>query len=363
MKAKNYLAISLIGAIMGSMFTFMTLPFFASDLINTATTTAPSPLNTTINVSDKHVDNIYKAIISKGMPSVVGITTVSPSLSSILGGDTNLGTGFIIDVRGYILTNSHVVDDGNAKQVTVKFSDSTSTPAEILWTDKAIDLAIIKVEKENLPVAELGDSDTVEVGDISVAIGNPIGLEFERTATEGIISGLERSIMVKNMDGTTTQMDGLMQTSAAINPGNSGGPLLNMKGQVIGINSAKAREGEGLGFAIPINVAKPIVDQFIKNGSFKKVVMGINVVDVRRYQQELGVDMGVDQGLIIVKMESGSIAEKSGLQSLDVILKLGKQEIKTREDLMRYLYQVKEGDKVKAVVWRNDKEVEVDIQF
>lgn len=366
MRAKNYLALSLIGAILGSMLTFMAMPFFTSELVKTSTTPIPTPLNSTINVSpDKEVDNIYKAIILKGMPSVVGITTVSaPTFGNILGGSgTGLGTGVVIDPKGYILTNSHVVDDGNAKQVTVLFNDATSVQAEILWTDKAIDLAVIKVEKENLPVAELGDSDKIEVGDIAVAIGNPIGLEFERTATEGIISGLDRSIQVKNADGTVSKMEGLLQTSAAINPGNSGGPLLNIKGQVIGINSAKAGEGEGLGFAIPINVAKPIVDQFIKSGSFKKVVMGISVADIRVYQQELGVDMGVDQGLIIVKMEEGSIAERNGLKTSDVILKFGKKEIKTREDLVKYLYQVKEGDVVKATIWRNDKEMQLEIKF
>ncbi|MDO5061706.1 MAG: trypsin-like peptidase domain-containing protein [Peptostreptococcaceae bacterium] len=369
MKSKNYLALSLIGALMGSMITFMTMPFFTTNLIKvneTATTPSAPQNNSTINIVGGHeTDNIYKAVIAKAMPSVVGITTTNNPLKSVLGEGSisGLGTGVIIDSRGYILTNSHVVDDGAARHVTVMFDDAESVPAEILWTDKTMDLAVIKVEKENLPVAELGDSDKVEVGDISVAIGNPLGLEFQRTVTEGIISGMDRTILVENLIGPPSKMEGLIQTSAAINPGNSGGPLLNRKGQVIGINSAKAGEGEGLGFAIPINVAKPIVEQFIKNGSFQKVVMGVTVSDAAVYQKHNNLDFGIDEGAIIIKIEKDSIAAKNDLQVNDIIIEFNGKKIKEREDLLRQLYTIKDGDKVQAVVWRFEEEVKVEIQF
>ena len=364
MKLRAYLTASIIGALIGCMVTYMTLPFFVPGIDSSILPTGSDNGNVTINVTG-NADNIYKAIIKKAMPSVVGITTVSSPMNLFNGGEITqgVGTGVIVDSKGYILTNSHVVNDGTASQVTVLFEDKTSAKAEIIWNDKSIDLAVIKVDKQGLAVAELGDSDEVEVGDISVAIGNPLGLEFQRTVTEGIISGLDRSITVQNNDGTTSRIEHLLQTSAAINPGNSGGPLLNERGQVIGINSAKAGEGEGLGFAIPINMAKPIVDQFKETGSFQKVVLGIQVVDVEHYQQMMNVDFGIDKGVIIIKVEPNSVAEKNELRVNDVITEIDKQKIDNNQDLLRYLYQIKAGDKVESKIWRNDKMETVEIQF
>ncbi len=191
---------------------------------------------TTITVEGEEVESIYKAVAKKAMPSVVGITTVSTTEDFFLGKTqtSGVGTGVIVDERGYILTNAHVVDDGNTTNVNVLFFDGSKGTAEVLWSERALDLAVIKVEKNSLPVAELGDSDKVEVGDLAIAIGNPLGLEFQRSVTQGIISGLNRSIQVEQ--GQT--IDSLMHTDASINPGNSGGPLLNSIGQVIAINSA-----------------------------------------------------------------------------------------------------------------------------
>lgn len=364
MKLKHYLGVSMIGALIGCMITFMTLPFLVPGIEHTMTQTSAQSGNVTINVAG-NTDNIYKAIIQKAMPSVVGITTVSSPINLFSGGEMTqgVGTGVIVDEKGYILTNSHVVNDGAASQVTVLFDDKSTAKAEVIWNDKQIDLAVIKVEKDNLAVAELGDSDAVEVGDISVAIGNPLGLEFQRTVTEGIISGLDRTISVQNTDGSYVTMEHLLQTSAAINPGNSGGPLLNEKGQVIGINSAKAGEGEGLGFSIPINLAKPIVDQFRETGSFQKVLLGVQVVDVEQYQQMMNVDFGIEKGVIIIKVEQGSVAEKSGIVVNDVITEIGGKEINATQDLLRYLYEVKAGDRVQAKIWRNEKSETIQIQF
>lgn len=365
MKIRKYLSASIVGALIGCMLTYMTLPLILPGVESgTTITTGSGGENVTINVSGSP-DNIYKAVIQKAMPSVVGITTVSSPMNLFSGGEIKqgVGTGVIVDPKGFILTNSHVVDDGMASQVTVMFDDKTSTKAEVIWNDKSIDLAIIKVDQQGLPVAELGDSDKTEVGDIAVAIGNPLGLEFQRTVTEGIISGLDRTITVQNTDGSTAKMEHLLQTSAAINPGNSGGPLLNEKGQVIGINSAKAGEGEGLGFAIPINMAKPIVEQFKETGSFEKVVLGIQVVGVAEYQQGFNVDFGIDEGVIIIKIDPNSVAEKNELQVNDVIVKMGDKEIKKSQDLLAYLYLVKAGDKIDAEVWRNNKLEKIEIQF
>ncbi len=149
----------------------------------------------------------------------------------------------------------------------------------VLWNDRSIDLAIVKIEASNLVAAELGDSEEVKIGAYAVAIGNPLGLAFDRSVTQGVISGLDRSITVSDGRSQLT-MDGLMQTDASINSGNSGGPLLNSAGQVIGINSAKAQSGEGLGFAIPINTAKPIVDEIKTKGEFKRLI-GIRAPVIR----------------------------------------------------------------------------------
>ncbi len=366
MKSKKYLALSLVGALMGSMITFMTMPFFSAQL-STVSLNANAALPaavTTINANGGDV-NLYKAIVTKAEPSVVGITTTAKSIESIVTGESSqgVGTGVIVDSRGYILTNSHVVMDGSAKTVHVLFHNSETATAEILWTDKLLDLAVLKVDKENLPVAELGDSDQVEVGDIALAIGNPLGLEFKSSATEGIISGLDRKIYITNADNSISEMQGLIQTSAAINPGNSGGPLLNSQGQVIGINSAKASKGEGLGFAIPINIAKPIVEQFIEGGSFNKMMMGVIVDNAKEYQELHGIDLGVDKGVIILKVEKDSVASRAGVMPTDIVVKIGDKNIEGRADLLRYMYTVKEGQTLDLVVWRDETEVKLTLQF
>ncbi len=359
MKAKKFLALTLIGALMGSMMTFMLMPFFSNGIkslgINLNTTV---PTQTTISISGQD-NNLYKAIVAKADPSVVGVTTTGGTLMS----ESGLGTGVIVDSRGYILTNSHVVSDGSARSVNVAFNDGTTAEAEILWTDKILDLAVIKVDVPNLQAAELGDSDEVEVGDIVVAIGNPLDLEFQSTATEGIISGLGRTIQVENIDGTVSTMKNLIQTSAAINPGNSGGPLLNSKGQVIGINSAKTGEGEGLGFAIPINEAKPIVEEFIREGSFERAKLGIMVINAAVYQEMNNIDLGMEDGIVIVQVDKESIAEKNGLKVHDILLRIEDSELTDTADLLRYLYKVKTGDTIKIVVWRDGEEQTVDVTF
>lgn len=357
MKKNKVLLIAIISALISSMITIILLPVINGLPIMNYSGGA----QTTINVPEQDTENIYKAVIKKAMPSVVGITTVVDVGNLFTGPmqQTGIGTGVIVDQRGLILTNSHVIEDGAGKDVTVLFEDGSKTKAEILWNDKTLDLAMLKVNKTGLQVAELGDSDSVEVGDIAVAIGNPLGLEFQRTVTEGIISGLGRKIQTD----TNTTMDNLIQTSAAINPGNSGGPLLNSKGQVIGINTAKARSGEGLGFAIPINIAKPIVEQFIETGSFEKVTLGIQGIDADYYKQATGIDPGAEKGVFVAKVEQSSVASKSGLQVNDVIVKMDNTNIEKMQDLVKYLYTVKKGDTVKSVVLREGKKVSLEFKF
>lgn len=305
--------------------------------------------------------NIYHAVTDKAMPSVVGITTTTIDRNNIFAIPTQsqgVGTGVIVDANGYILTNSHVVSDGQAIDVNVLFNDGSTIKGKVLWNDNQLDLAMVKVDKIGLTPAELGDSDKVRIGDIAIAIGNPLGLEFQKSVTQGIISGLDRTIKTEK-----SNMAGLMQTDASINPGNSGGPLLNEKGQVIGINTAKASQAEGLGFAIPINTAKPIVEQTIKTGNFEKVTLGIKGIDLARFEASTGTDLEADKGVYIAEVIEGTAAQKSGIKANDVIVTLGNDNISTMSDLNKSLYKYSVGDNTEIMINRGGKEIKIQVEF
>ncbi len=304
--------------------------------------------------------NVYSAVAEKAMPSVVGITTVQITEGLFSGPQRaqGLGTGVIVDERGYILTNSHVINDGQADEVTVLLHDGSHHTAQVLWFEQAMDLAVIKIDGGvNMIPAELGDSDALIVGEIVVAIGNPLGLNFERTLTQGVVSGLNRSVQVS----ATQIIDSLIQTDASINPGNSGGPLLNTQGQVIGINTAKMSTGEGLGFSIPINTAKPIVDQFIERGEFRRVYLGIRGFNARNAESATGIPMEVDNGVFVVEVVPGSAAENANIQSEDIIIALGDVEVETMGSLIRELYKFRPGDETTVTYLRGEEEVTADI--
>ena len=329
---------------------------------NNIGTTNQGSGSTEIVVNDEgKTQNVYHAVSDKAMPSVVGITTKTISTDNIFAIPTQaegVGTGVIVDAKGYILTNSHVVSDGKAMEVKAVFNDGSTTSGKVLWNDERLDLAIVKVEKTGLTAADLGDSDKVRVGDIAIAIGNPLGLEFQKSVTQGIISGLDRTI---EAEGET--MTGLMQTDASINPGNSGGPLLNEKGQVIGINSAKISSAEGIGFSIPINTAKPIIEQVIKSGNFEKVALGIKGVDVTTFESATGTNLDAEEGVYVVEVMGNTAAEKAGIKVGDVVVKIGDDKTPTMTDLNKVLYKYKTGQSAKVTLNRGGKEVTVDVKF
>lgn len=312
----------------------------------------------TINPNDKL--NTAEAIAKKVLPSVVGISTSTEvTYQSFFGAQkgvqSGVGTGIIVDENGYILTNSHVVSDGTAEKITVQLTDSREVAGKVLWNDRSIDLAIVKIDAPNLQAAELGDSETVKIGAYAVAIGNPLGLTFDRTVTQGIISGLNRSITVTDGQSQIT-MDGLIQTDASINAGNSGGPLLNSAGQVIGINSAKAQSAEGLGFAIPINTAKPIVDEIKEKGEFQRSYIGIKGVSVTDYLQVYpDANLGTKKGVYIAQIYTESPAAKAGLKEGDIIVGLEDKEIDTMTQLISDLFRYRPGDEVKLSVLRDGR--------
>ena len=310
---------------------------------------------------DGKTTNVYQAVSKKALPSVVGITTTTVSSDNFFSmptESTGVGTGIIVDSNGYILTNSHVISDGKAKTVNVLFSDGSTVDGNVAWYDSQLDLAIVKVEKTGLTAAELGDSDKVSIGDISIAIGNPYGLDLASTVTQGIISGLDRTISTEE-----TTMTGLIQTDASINAGNSGGPLLNESGQVIGINTAKASEGEGLGFSIPINTAKPIIESVIEKGSYEKVTLGIKGTDAETYAKYTNQQLSSESGVYVSEVISGSAAEKAGIKSGDIITKIDDVDLSVMSDLTKQLYNYTTGDKAQITVNRNGKEIKLDVTF
>lgn len=353
----GYIAVALLAAIFSSAITlaaaYMYLPeiLLQKGLIN-----IPRP---NITIEPQQDLTVYSAVAEKAMPSVVGITTVTLQRDAFFGTRraSGLGTGVVVDERGYILTNSHVVGDGDVEEVMVLLYDGTRLPAEVLWNERTLDLAVIKVEGTNLTPAELGDSDNLRVGEIAIAIGNPLGLNFERTLTQGVISGLNRSIPL----GQGETIEDLIQTDASINPGNSGGPLLNSLGQVIGINTAKIQTGEGLGFAIPINTAKPIVDQFIEKGEFQRVLLGIRGVNAEAFEGLTGTKLNTEYGVYVVEVEANSVAERYGIQSKDVIVGIGGNPTKVMGHLIRELYRYRPGDTTTVDIIRNERELQIEV--
>ena len=318
----------------------------------------------TINPTDEV--NTAEAVAEKVLPSVVGISTSEEvtyqSWFGLQKGMQNgVGTGIIVDEKGYILTNSHVVNDGAADTLTVQLTDGREVPGTVLWNDKSIDLAIVKVDAINLTPADLGDSDSVKIGSLAIAIGNPLGMAFDRSLTQGVISGLNRSITVSDGQSQIT-MDGLIQTDASINSGNSGGPLLNNKGEVIGINSAKAQSAEGLGFAIPINTAKPIVNEIKSKGEFKRAYIGIRGGSVADYlQSNPNAKLGTDTGVYVVQIYTDSPAAKAGMKEGDIIVGLNDKKVETMAQMISDLFQYRPGDSVKLSVLRDGRTMTMNV--
>lgn len=309
-------------------------------------------------------DNVYfaVAVAEKAQKTVVGITTdITRTANTFFGPQTekgkSMGSGMIVDSNGYILTNSHVVGDGQYDKITVSLIDGSTADGKLLWNDTTLDMAVVKIEKKGLPAVELGDSDEIMVGEPVVAIGNPMTLELERTVTQGIVSGLNRSITFEN--GTTIKP--LIQTDASINSGNSGGPLFNAEGKVIGINTAKMSSAEGLGFSIPINTAKAILEQVIGKGTYASLYVGIKGVDVATYEKSLGVDVSAEYGVVVVETVKDSPAAATDLKMGDVITSIDGKKIESMSDLKRQLYQYKENDKIKLSINRNGEEITVEM--
>ena len=318
------------------------------------------PIQSSFTISPNDSITNVSAVAEKNMSSVVGITTIETQQFWFSEQDVpGVGSGVIVHGDGYILTNSHVVADGEAKEITVKFEDGQQAEGVVLWNEPFLDLAVIKVERKGLSVAVLGDSDELRVGELAVAIGNPLGLELERTVTSGVISGLNRSVRIDS----NNIIEDLIQTDASINPGNSGGPLINAKGEVIGINTAKMKSAEGLGFSIPINQVKPIVKQIIETGTHETVALGIMGVSLDEYEARLGIELAAESGVVVVEVQQGSAADIAGIIPGDVIISIDENEVSVMSQLKSAIYKYDSGDVAEIKAIRNGQEIILNLKF
>jgi S1-C subfamily serine protease len=317
------------------------------------------------SVSQVHIDESSAVItaVARVMPAVVVIQ--SRSSGGVLGGANGTGSGFIFDSNGWILTNKHVV--AGADQISVQLNDSRVFTGRVYGIDTLTDLAIVKIDATGLPAAPLGSSEDLQLGQLAIAIGNPLG-NFENTVTTGVVSGLGRQIQAGDSTGTSSeQLNNLIQTDAAINPGNSGGPLINSAGQVIGINTAVNQDAQGIGFAIPISVAKPIAELALAGKPIARPWIGVyyKLVDVQ-VAKDLG--LSVDHGVLVAKPSSGapaifagSPADKAGLQEGDVIVAVDGDPVDAEHDLSTRILPHVPGDTVSLSVVRDGRTLNISV--
>ena len=311
------------------------------------------------------------SVYRKALPSVVNITSTAVAFDFFYGAvpQQGMGSGFVIDGEGHILTNYHVIE--GARQLEVTTSDKKKYKAQIVGTDPVHDLAVIQIPTKNVPQASIGDSKNLVVGQKVYAIGNPFGLSG--TMTRGIISS------IRSVKGQRGFIDEAIQTDAAINPGNSGGPLLNVQGQVIGINSmiltGGVEQSAGIGFAIPINTAKAVLDDLVHLGRVRRPEIGVQTIPIG---PDLANQMGLaaDSGLLIVQVIPGSAAEKAGLHAGteraylgnlpitlggDLIVAIDGQQIEDQQDLSHVMQNHRAGDTVTVTVYRAKKKLDIKV--
>ncbi|WP_417897905.1 trypsin-like peptidase domain-containing protein [Bacillus haimaensis] len=338
--------------------------------------TPPTVETSTANIQTEQVD--FKQIqtnvttsVERVSDAVVGVVNIQEGRNSLFdprpsqsSQEAGTGSGVVYkkeNGKAYIVTNAHVID--GASKVEVSMADGSRVEANVVGSDALTDLAVLTVDGSKVSkVATFGNSESITLGEPVIAIGNPLGLEFFGSVTQGIISGKERIIPVDiNQDGQPDWEADVIQTDAAINPGNSGGALINLRGEVIGINSMKIAQSEieGLGFAIPISAVKPIIEDLEQHAEVQRPFMGVGLAslsDVPLEQQRttLKLPEEVQNGIVVTGVEKMSPAEKAGLKAYDVIVKLDGQEIKDALGLRKFLYNEKQiGDKVKVSFYRN----------
>jgi len=314
----------------------------------------PSPTTAADHVSGD--DDALNApdVVKELRPSVVHVLSEAATLD-VFGQVTptqGVGTGFIIDEEGHIVTNNHVItvdSDQPAERITITLDDGRQFQASIVGRDAPTDLAVLQIDADGLTPAELGSSSALQVGDDVLAIGNALDLAGGPTVTKGVVSAKGRLIQE---DGTT--IPDAIQTDASINPGNSGGPLVNKDGEVVGITTAVISQAEGIGLAISIDSARPIVEELVDKGQVSRGLLGVTIVEITPALAD-SFDLAVDQGIGLRDVQPGGPARRAGLQSGDIIVELAGQEINNSGDLFQALTDHRAGETVTVGFYRDDK--------
>ncbi len=394
------IGISLLSGVVGGALSFGGLYYIAngnqsSSSTSSASSTTSSGKTTVSNVTYNVTSDVTTAV-SKVQDAVVSIinlqsTSSNGQLGGLFGSDesnsssndntletVSEGSGVIYKKSGdtaYIVTNNHVVE--GQKELQVVLADGTKVTATLVGTDSYTDLAVLKISSSKVTtVATFGDSSALKVGEPAIAIGSPLGSEYANSVTEGIISSLNRQVTSTNDEGESVSINAI-QTDAAINPGNSGGPLINIEGQVVGINSSKIASSsssssgvsvEGMGFAIPSKDVVTIINQLEENGKITRPALGISMYDlssISSEQQEeiLKVPSTVTQGVVILNVANGTPAEKAGLEKYDVITKIDGKDITSTTELRAALYAKTVGDTMKIAFYRESKEKTVTVEL
>lgn len=308
--------------------------------------------------------------VNKVFPSVVSIVTVAKGVTFFgeIVEQKGGGTGFIITSDGLIITNKHVV--AGAENLNVITSDGSDYVGQVVATDPIFDFALVKIEAKGLPVVEMGDSDSLQIGQRVIAIGNALG-EYSNSVTVGVVSGRARSISASDRSGSSSRLEGLIQTDAPINPGNSGGPLINTKGQVVGVNTAIDAQANSISFAIPINSAKTAINSYLKNGSIVRPFMGIRYINITREFSALNkldvnagalIVAGTEQGETIAIVPGGP-ADKAGLMVNDIITQINGEKISENKSVITILSAYNPGDKVEIIYLRKGEEKKTTVEL
>ncbi len=321
-------------------------------------------------------ESVVSKIVEKSAPSVVTVSikkvTRVPDISRALPFDPfgffntqpkekkieqDIGSGFVVDENGLVVTNKHVVADTQAEYKIIT-KDNHIYNVQKIYRDPANDMAVLKVDA-HLPAVELGNSDNLKVGQMAIAIGTALG-EFRHTVTTGVISGLGRGITAGSpLQGSVERLDNVIQTDAAINPGNSGGPLFNSLGQVIGVNVAVAQGGQNIGFAIPINVVKSSLDNFKSTGEFDRPFLGVRYQIISRQAALLNE---VPQGAYVIEVIADSSADKAEIKKDDIIVRFDDKRLSDKDTSLGELINGKKiGDKVKVELWRDGKTIKKEV--
>ncbi|MGF9964195.1 S1C family serine protease [Bacillus rhizoplanae] len=366
---KGYFFTGIVGAVIGAVTISVAAPYIP--WANNSVVSQSKVEGTAVPVVNKTKgETDLPGMIEGAKEVVVGVMNFQKNMdpfSQSAGQEAEAGSGSgviykKVGDKALIVTNNHVVDGAN--KLEVKLSNGTNVPAKLVGKDPWLDLAVVEIDGKNVnKVATLGDSDKIRAGESAIAIGNPLG--FDGSVTEGIISSKDREIPVDiNGDGRPDWQAQVIQTDAAINPGNSGGALFNQNGEVIGINSSKIAQQavEGIGFAIPINVAKPVIDSLEKYGEVKRPVMGVTVMgldEIPSYAlSQFKLPKDVTSGVLLKQITPGSPAEKAGLQQYDVVVAFDGQKIDNAVQFRKYLYEKKKvGDKLEVTAYRNGEKI------